>query len=184
MRSLARLLERQALRLEVRWSHWSLDERLAAGFDPASDPALALRAAQLRSPRRRRRLAAWLERLVSDSEVTWSGMSAAVPIVRGQVSEARDSLLRLAKALRDAGRVRPRGVAMVERLLTDADSVIYTKSARGAVELQVQAALGALVEERDTVAEAGDILTPERVERAATTQREAQPQRHPRGGLA
>jgi hypothetical protein len=129
-------------------------------------------------------LAAWLERLVSDSEVTWSGMSAAVPIVRGQVSEARDSLLRLAKVLRDAGRVRPRGVAMVERLLTDADSVIYTKSARGAVELQVQAALGALVEERDTVAEAGDILTPERVERAATTQREAQPQRHPRGGLA
>jgi len=182
--SVARLLERQALRLEVRWSYLALDERLAAGFDPASDPALALRAAQLRSPRHRRRLAAWLERLVGDSEVVWSGMSAAVPIVREQVSEARDSLLRLAKMLRDAGRVRPRGVAMVERLLTDADSVIYTKTARGAVELQVQAALGALVEEPDPFAEAGDILSQERVERAATTQREAQPQRRPRGGLA
>ena len=184
MGSVARLLERQALRLEVRWSHWSLDERLAAGFDPASDPALALRAAQLRSPRHRRRLAAWLERVVGDSEVVWSGMSAAVPIVREQVSEARDSLLRLAKVLRDAGRVRPGGVAMVERLLTDADSVIYTKTARGAVQLQVQAALGALVEEPDPFAEAGDILSQERVERAATTQREAQPQRRPRGGLA
>jgi hypothetical protein len=182
--SVARLLERQALRLEVGWSHWSLDERLAAGFDPASDPALALRAAQLRSPRHRRRLAAWLERLVGDSEVTWPGMSAAVPIVREQVSEARDSLLRLAKVLRDAERVRPRGVAMVERLLTDADSVVYTKTARGAVELQVQAALGALVEERDPFAEGADIPSRERVERAATTQPEAQPPRRPRGGLA
>ena len=183
MGSVARLLERQALRLEVRWSHWSLDERLAAGFDPASDPALALRAAQLRSPRHRRRLAAWLERLVGDSEVAWSGMSAAVPILREQVSEARDSLLGLAKVLRDSGRVRPRGVAMVERLLTDAVSVVYTKTARGAVELQVQAALGALVEEPDPFAEAGDILSQERVERA-TTRPEAQPPRRPRGGLA
>lgn len=184
MGSVARLLERQVLRLEVRWSHWSLDERLAAGFDPASDPALALRAAQLRSPRHRRRLAAWLERLVGDSEVSWSGMSAAVPIFREQVSEARDSLLRLAKVLRDAGRIRPRGVAMVERLLTDADSVVYTKTARGAVELQVQAALGALVEERDPFVEGADILSQERVERAATTRPEAQPPRRPRGGLA
>jgi hypothetical protein len=78
----------------------------------------------------------------------------------------------------------PRGVAMVERFLTDADSVVYTKTARGAVELQVQAALGALVEERDPFADAGDILSLDRVERAATTQREAQPQRRPRGGLA
>jgi hypothetical protein len=72
---------------------------------------------------------------------------------------------------------------MVERLLTDADSVVYTKTARGAVELQVQAALGALFEERDPFVEGADILSQERVERA-TTQPEAQPRRRPRGGLA
>src|SRR5262249_51192066 len=129
----------------VHWSHWSLDEKLAAGFDPESDPSLGARAAQLTSRRHRRRLAASVERLVHDSQAPqWSGMSAAVPIIREQVREARDSLLRLAALLRDAEHVKPRGVAMVERLLTDADSYVFTKSARGVVELQVQAALAAL----------------------------------------
>jgi hypothetical protein len=186
MRSLAGFLERQVLRLEVRWSHWSLDERLAAGFDPASDPSLALRAEQLRSPRHRRRLAAWIERLARDSEVDgWGGMSSRVPIVREQVTEARDSLLRLAEALRDAERVRTRGVAIVERLLSDSESAIYTKTARGAVELQVQAALGALVEERDPDAEsAATPVSGEWAGQAATTPREAPPRQRPRGGLA
>jgi hypothetical protein len=146
MASVAHFLERLVLRFEVRWWHWSLDERLAAGFDPASDPALAVRAEQLCSPRHRRRLAAWIERLADESEATGRrNMSSAVPIVREQVSAARASLLGLAKTVRDTELpIRPRGVAIVERLLTDADSDVYTKAARGAVALQVQAALRGL----------------------------------------
>ena len=146
MASLAHFLGRQALRLEARWSHWSLDERLAAGFDPASDRALAMRAEQLRSPRHRRRLAAWIERLAKEPERSGRrGMSAAVPIVPEQVAVARDSLLELARRLRETEQpVRARGVAIVQRLLTYSDSDLYTKTARGAVELQVQAALLAL----------------------------------------
>jgi hypothetical protein len=67
-----------------------------------------------------------------------------VPIAIEQVAEARESLLRIADQLRGPEPVAARGVAMVERLLTDAGSVLYTESARGAVELQVRAALDRL----------------------------------------
>ena len=42
----AQYVEHQALRLRVWWSHWSLDASLAAGVDPASDPALVMREAR------------------------------------------------------------------------------------------------------------------------------------------
>jgi hypothetical protein len=146
--------ERHALRARARWSHWSLDASLVLGIDPASDPALAVRAAQLRSPRHRRRLAAWIERLAREPDAPVGGISAAVPIARAQVAEARDSLLYLADLLRRADDVRARGIAMVERLLSDASSVVYTDSARGALELQVQTALDYLVGDRQATPEA------------------------------
>jgi hypothetical protein len=126
----------------VRLSHWELDALLAAGIDPASDPALALRAVRLCSPRHRRRLASWVERLARDSDaITAPGLTSAMPLAVEQVGEARDSLLRIAEVLRGTEPVPARGVAMVQRLLTDAGSVLYTESARGSVELQVRAAL-------------------------------------------
>ena len=145
-----RLARGSALWIRVQWSYRSLDDRLVAGSDPASDPALAMRAARLRSARYRRRLAASIERLMQEPRADrWSGMSAAVPVVRDQVTAARDSLSLLARMLRDAEDVRPRGVATVVRLLTDANSVVYTDSARGALELQVQAALRFLAVDGD-----------------------------------
>jgi hypothetical protein len=144
----------QALRLRVIWSHWSLDTKLAAGVDPASDPALILRAAQLRSPRHRRRLAASVERLVGEANAPrLPALTVAVPVVREPILEARNSLLFLAFLLRYADRLGPRGVAMVQRLLTDAGSVLYTDTARGAVELQVQTIFDCLLDRPD--------LTPE-----------------------
>jgi hypothetical protein len=154
VRSIVRFLDRQALRIRVRWSHWSLDASLVLGIDPASDPALAVRAAQLRSPRHRRRLAAWVERLAREPDAPVGGISAAVPIAHAQVAEARDSLLYLADLLRHADEVRARGIAMVERLLSDASSVIYMDSARGALELQLQAALDCLAGDRQATPEA------------------------------
>ena len=171
MANVARFLERQGLRIEVRWWHYSLDERLAAGFDPRSDPALAMRAEQLCSPRHRRRLAAWIERLAQRSESAEKpSMTSAVPIVREQVAVARDSLLELAQRLRGTETVRPRGVAMILRLLSDADSDIYTKTARGAVELQVQAALGALEVQADPLTDDAAAPVREQAEQAATLQ--------------
>ena len=156
MASVASLTEHQAVRMRARLMHWLLDERPAAGFEPESDPALAARAAQLCSSRHRRRLAGSVERLARDSEIhSRMGLTSAVPIVREQVEEARDSLLRLAAVLREGEQVRPRGVAMVQRLLTDADSFVYTRSARGVVELQVQAAPRALAMRRDKTAAGG-----------------------------
>jgi hypothetical protein len=132
--------------LRVRLSPWPLDAELAAGIDPASDPALALRAAQLCSPRHRRRLASWVERLARQSESDPApGLSSAVPRVGERVVEARDSLVRIAAVLRGPEPVSPRGVAMLQRLLTDARSALYTDTANGAVELQVRAALEGLV---------------------------------------
>jgi hypothetical protein len=145
----------QALRLRVIWSHWSLDTKLADGVDPARDPALILRAAQLRSPKHRRRLAASVERLVGEANAPrLPAFTVAVPVVREQILEARDSLLFLAYLLRYADRLRPHGVAMVQQLLTDGGSVLYTDTARGAVELQVQTILGCLVDRPDPTPEA------------------------------
>lgn len=135
-----------AQRLRVRLSHDSLDAQLAAGIDSGSDDALALRAAQLCSARHRRRLASWVERLARESESDYApGLSSALPLAREQVGDAHDSLLQVAEVLRDSEPVRPRGVAMVQRLLTDAGSVLYTDTAPGAVELQVRAALEGLL---------------------------------------
>ena len=136
------MLERIGLRLRVWVSQWALDSRLAGGEDPASDPALILRAAQLRSARHRRQLAASVERLARESEFPQNpALSSAVPIHREQVAVARESLVSLARLLRDSEQIGPRGIAMVQQLLTDGGSVLYRKSARGAVQLKVQRAL-------------------------------------------
>ena len=147
-------------RLRARWSHLSLDERLAAGVDPASDPALATRAAQLCSPRHRRRLASWVERVAAAPESAGRrGVSSAVPIVPEQVAVAHDSLLALARELRETRQpVHPRGVAIARRLLTDSDSNLYTRTGRGAVEIQVQAARRALRVRGDRIAEMDQLL--------------------------
>ena len=123
-----------------------LDGQLAAGLDPQSDPALALRARQLIRTRTRRRLARSVEQLVEevDADRSW-WLSAAVPFLRDQVVEARGTLVALAGALRDAEPVNPRGVAMTLRLITDPASPLYVRTATGALQLQASAVLDALL---------------------------------------
>ena len=123
-----------------------LDAQLAAGLDPQSDPALALRAKQLIHARNRRRLARSVEHLVEEVEAdrNW-WLSAAVPFLRDQVVEARGTLVALAGALRDAEPINPRGVAMTLRLITDPASPLYVRTATGALQLQASAALDAVL---------------------------------------
>lgn len=68
-------------------------------------------------------------------------LTASVPIVREQVGEARETLLELATVLRGDGPVDPRGVALLDGLLTDSSSPVYVRSAGGALKLKAQSAL-------------------------------------------
>lgn len=150
----ADLARRQALKLRVLVRRTQLDQEIAAGVDPGSRPALALRAAQLLRPRNRRRLAASLERLIEELDADRDWFSAAIPFLRDQVAEARGTLLSLARALRVAERIQPRGLAMVDRLLRDPDSPLYVRSARGALQLQARTALDCLLGQRQAWPEA------------------------------
>jgi hypothetical protein len=139
------------LRFRVRWFHWELDERLARGADPASHPALQARAAQLVSPRHRRRLAAAVERVVAEADATGRPtFSLVLGTARGQVHEARPLLLFLAHVLRHADAISACGVAIVDRLFTDGGSILYVGGVRGAVALRVQTALDRLVGAQNT----------------------------------
>jgi hypothetical protein len=113
-----------APQVSVRLAAPRLDAQLAAGEDPFSGPALALRAAQLASRRLRRQLAAGLEH-------AWSGgrergaLSAALPVDATAVQIARPALEQLANALRSRERVAVRGVALTQILLTQPGSALY-----------------------------------------------------------
>jgi hypothetical protein len=113
-----------APQVSVRLAAPRLDAQLAAGEDPFSSPALALRAAQLASRRLRRQLAGGLEH-------AWSGgrergaLSAAVPVDANAVEIARPALEQLAEALRSRERIGVRGVALTQILLTTPGSALY-----------------------------------------------------------
>jgi hypothetical protein len=135
---------RQALKLRVLMTRRDLSKELAAGVDPSSGPALALRATQLLRPRYRRALARAVERLVKNADRD-PRLSSAAPLARDQVAEARDTLLSIAQVLRESPSVQPRGVAMLWILLSDGNSPVYLPTARGVLELQAQLALACLV---------------------------------------
>jgi hypothetical protein len=137
---------RSVLRVGLSVSRLGLDRELAAGVDPRSRPLLALRAEQLVRRRYRRRLAGAVERLIDELDANrgwW--LSAAVPFLRDQVAEARPTLLALARALRSEQPIEPRGVALLSNLLTDTESPLYTRTARGALQLKAHVALEYMV---------------------------------------
>jgi hypothetical protein len=133
-----------ATRIRARLRQRSLDARLAAGADPAGDPVLSWRAAQLANGTQRARLAESLEELVAVAEIPRPAMSAAVPIRREAIRAARPELLGLAGELAAGAPVHPRGVAMVRCMLMDGASTLYSGS--GSVERAAADAHRALIE--------------------------------------
>jgi hypothetical protein len=97
-----------------------LDQALAAGADPASEPILLARARRLTSWRTRRRIAKALEEVE---------LGAGLPVRRDQVREARDLLSELATALRSRDRVSARGVLLARRIITDGCGPLYAPNA-------------------------------------------------------
>lgn len=116
---------RLALRLFTRWNRRPLDDELARGTDPRTGAALALRAAlelraaQLRSPEVRARLANRLVEALGDARApNLEPLTARGRRQRAAVEASRDDLLALVMRLRDERPVDVRGVAMVAQLVS------------------------------------------------------------------
>jgi hypothetical protein len=101
----------------------ALNESLIAGADPADSRPLAARALQLTSPRSRAALASGLGTLL------WSAQAAPsrwrVRPQRDAVCANASALGELASLLVSTSPLYARGVAMVERLLTDGTGAAY-----------------------------------------------------------
>jgi hypothetical protein len=121
----------QPLRVWLR--RGSLDRSLAAGEDPAASPALSRRARQLTSRRTRAGLAASIRNLVDTAEEAPRGFTAVVPIQRHEILRERQLLLQLADDLESQDELKPRGIALVERLLIDGASPVYVQGPEGAL---------------------------------------------------
>lgn len=129
------------------WLHRrSLKRALANGAEPDSSPELAHRAEQLTSLGHRRSLAVGLNRTLRDAQGPPPPVfTAAVPLQRHAILSARDEIEQLAHDLLAPGDVQPRGVALVQDLLTDGSSPLFTPSPEGALDQVVGHAHAALL---------------------------------------
>jgi hypothetical protein len=113
----------------ARLRSFSLDERLAAGEDPARSRMLAAQAARLTAPRHREVLAQALGGLV---------LAAHHGTRRSRVSPSRNAVLGNEQALRALARrvdsrepLYARGLARLERLLSDTTGPVFSGGAAG-----------------------------------------------------
>ena len=123
------------LRLRVGVHHDSLDDALARGADPASQPQLVMRAAQLERPRHRRTLARTLRRVVDEATgPRAAARPTAVVIARKQVLAHANDVLELAVRLDCPHPAHPTGIAIAQQLVTDAiESPLYVEGERFAL---------------------------------------------------
>jgi hypothetical protein len=118
------MMTETSLKLRTWWMREELDEKLAHGADPESDPMLSRRAAQLRSRKTRSRTAQAFVDALDESRKTWS-ISARLPLRRGEVRACANDVVSLAQRLRDDLPVDVQGVAMATRLVFDGTSPMY-----------------------------------------------------------
>jgi hypothetical protein len=135
-----------SVRGRVFFHRGALVRRLAAGASPSDSPELARRAQQLCSPRHRRLLASGLERVIDEAQEGRRPYSAAVPLRRRAILSERVPLLGLAFELRDtAEEVSSHGVALIEQLLSDGGSPLYTENPDESLEGAIRRARAALL---------------------------------------
>jgi hypothetical protein len=115
-----------AVRLQTRLQRARLDEELARGADPATSPKHDLRAAQLRSPAARTRLANRLVLAVGEARGQGQELrSAKRRKQRAEVRDCADEILALVAQLREGAPIGVRGLAMAARLVTDRKGPLY-----------------------------------------------------------
>jgi hypothetical protein len=135
------------LRIKVRWSAQKLDAQLAQGVDPDSSDELRLRAEQLSSREKLDQFARSIRGLLRLAD-GWSGaqlpMSRA-PVARPRVAANRTALLTLRARILTEGPHSPRGLGLVNLLLEDAQSPVYSHQLSGnQLEPAISEALDAL----------------------------------------
>jgi hypothetical protein len=133
-----------ATTLAVWWNATDLDRRLAAGDDPRSTDALALRARRILTRRSRSRLAGGLAGAMGRARAGGSPFTAAVTPRSRDVLEARTVIAALERELRGDQPVAARGVAMVRLLLVDGNGPLYRPSPPGLLGSRLRAAAAAL----------------------------------------
>lgn len=103
-----------------------LDQRLAAGTDPAASPELARRAQVLSRWRVQHALADALEGVVVEAVAPPRMHGADIPVQREEVLAAQRDLLRLAAALRAVPGPSVRATAAASLLVTDGSSPVFS----------------------------------------------------------
>ena len=134
---------RARLRAALRRSE--LTRALAEGADPTASAELALRAGQLTSARNRGTLARTMRRTIDEAHRPPLARSRAVIIRRGAVLEAEDAITTMIARLISAKPVRAQGMAIAERILTNADgSPLYNPAEPGALQREITVATVAM----------------------------------------
>jgi hypothetical protein len=119
-----------------------LDRALMEGADPTTSATLAARAAILSSPATRAALADGLDVITASAQAPPSRLRA---LPRHAALLANASLLReLASVLRGPAPLYVRGIAMVQRLLTDGTGPMYTSRDGIALERALRKARAAI----------------------------------------
>jgi hypothetical protein len=132
------------LRFRVAVARDRLTRNLADGAEPTSSPELALRAAQLTSRRRCQQLVRTLQRTTRQAHKP-PGLRPAVIINRCAVVVAEDAIEAVIARLSYAEPVRAQGMAMAERMITEAaESPLYSAGDPEALRRRALAALDAL----------------------------------------
>jgi hypothetical protein len=133
------------MRMRVAASRDRLTRELAEGTEPGSSPERGLRAAQLTSDRRRKQLARTLRRTISEAHQPGLTRSRVVIINRAQVVDAEHAINAMVARLGYAEPVRAEGMAIAQRILTNADSSpLYNSAEAGALRRQMLVATAAL----------------------------------------
>ena len=124
--------------------HAALDRRLADGADTADHRQLTARAWQITRASACQRLATALDTILIDAERSGPERSGSLRICREEVEVARGEIRRLSERLRDPRPVRPRGVALARRLLSDRTGPLHVASANDELYRQLRRATVAL----------------------------------------
>jgi hypothetical protein len=146
-----------SVRLRTRFRRNRLDAELAQGGDPSTSAELTLRAAQLRSPGQRTRLAnALIKALGSARGPNLGAFSRKGQRRDAAIGQAADELLALALRLRDDRPIEVEGAAMAARLVNDRESSLHRGPAH---ELQAAAQSAQLALDSTTASARDDLPT-------------------------
>ena len=140
-----------AVRLRTRWRRDRLDDELARGTDPSVSPELGLRAAQLRSPAERARLANALVEALGDARGPNLGaFRIKARQQHGVIRDYADDLLALVLRLRDDRPIDVRGAAMTARLVNNGASPLHRESGQDLQDAILAARVALDVSQRTT----------------------------------